>query len=78
MPKAKVSIQRAFGYESEIFGQMLVDIFSCAPPNLNIMDAIHAMEGEGPSSDWTRCRFTPREMQHKEDLEQHKWKKLKS
>lgn len=36
--------------KSEIFGQMLVDIFSCAPPHLNIMDAIHAMEGEGPSA----------------------------
>jgi uncharacterized protein (DUF362 family)/NAD-dependent dihydropyrimidine dehydrogenase PreA subunit len=36
--------------KSEIFGQMLVDIFSCAPPHLNIMDAIYAMEGEGPSA----------------------------
>ena len=36
--------------QSAIFGQMLVDIFSCAPPHLNIMDAIHAMEGEGPSA----------------------------
>lgn len=34
----------------ETFGQMLVDIFSCAPPHLNIMDAIYAMEGEGPSA----------------------------
>jgi uncharacterized protein (DUF362 family) len=34
----------------EIFGQMLVDIFSCAPPHLNIMDAILAMEREGPSA----------------------------
>ncbi len=36
--------------KSEIFGRMLVDIFSCAPPHLNIMDAIQAMEGEGPSA----------------------------
>jgi TPP-dependent indolepyruvate ferredoxin oxidoreductase alpha subunit len=36
--------------KSEIFSQMLVDIFTCAPPHLNIMDAIHAMEGEGPSA----------------------------
>ncbi len=36
--------------KSEIFSQMLVDIFSCAPPHLNIMDAIYAMEGEGPSA----------------------------
>lgn len=36
--------------KSEVFGQMLVDIFACAPPQLNIMDAIYAMEGEGPSA----------------------------
>jgi uncharacterized protein (DUF362 family)/Pyruvate/2-oxoacid:ferredoxin oxidoreductase delta subunit len=36
--------------KSEIFGRMLVDIFSCASPHLNIMDAIQAMEGEGPSA----------------------------
>ena len=36
--------------DSEIFGRMLVDIFSCAPPHLNIMDAIQGMEGEGPSA----------------------------
>ena len=36
--------------KSEVFARMLVDIFSCAPPQLNIMDAIHAMEGEGPSA----------------------------
>jgi uncharacterized protein (DUF362 family)/Pyruvate/2-oxoacid:ferredoxin oxidoreductase delta subunit len=36
--------------KSEIFGQMLVDIFSCAIPHLNIMDAVLAMEGEGPST----------------------------
>jgi ferredoxin len=29
---------------------MLVDIFSCAPPQLHIMDAIYAMEGEGPAA----------------------------
>jgi uncharacterized protein (DUF362 family)/NAD-dependent dihydropyrimidine dehydrogenase PreA subunit len=39
---------------SERFSQMLVDIFSCAPPQLNIMDAIHAMEGEGPSAGSTK------------------------
>jgi uncharacterized protein (DUF362 family)/Pyruvate/2-oxoacid:ferredoxin oxidoreductase delta subunit len=36
--------------KSEFFGQMLVDIFSCVSPHLNIMDAIYAMEGEGPSA----------------------------
>ncbi|NOR21193.1 MAG: DUF362 domain-containing protein [Candidatus Aminicenantes bacterium] len=35
--------------QSDVFSQMLVDIFSCAPPHLTIMDAIVAMEGEGPS-----------------------------
>jgi len=29
---------------------MLVDIFSCAPLHLTIMDAVVAMEGEGPSA----------------------------
>ena len=36
--------------KNEVFSQMLVDIFSCAPPALTIMDAVVAMEGEGPSS----------------------------
>lgn len=35
--------------KNEMFSQMLVDIFSCAPPHLTIMDAVVAMEGEGPS-----------------------------
>jgi ferredoxin len=29
---------------------MLVDIYSCVPPDLTIMDGITAMEGEGPGS----------------------------
>ncbi len=45
----RCSYHRRF-YKNEIFSQMLVDIFSCAPPHLNIMDAIIAMEGEGPSA----------------------------
>lgn len=36
--------------KNEVFAQMLVDIFSCIPPHLNIMDGILAMEGEGPSA----------------------------
>jgi uncharacterized protein (DUF362 family)/ferredoxin len=36
--------------KSDQFCQMLVDIFSCAPPHLTIMDAVIAMEGEGPSA----------------------------
>ena len=34
---------------NEVFSQMLVDIFSCVPPHLTVMDGIVAMEGEGPS-----------------------------
>jgi len=33
---------------SDIFSQMLVDIFACVPPHLTVMDGIIAMEGEGP------------------------------
>lgn len=33
---------------SDIFSQMLVDIFACVPPHLTVMDGITAMEGEGP------------------------------
>ncbi len=36
--------------KNDDFSQMLVDILSCAPPHLNIMDGIIAMEGEGPSA----------------------------
>lgn len=35
---------------NEIFSQILVDIFSCVPPSLTVMDAVVAMEGEGPLS----------------------------
>jgi len=45
----RCSYHRQF-FKNELFSQMLVDIFSCAPPHLNIMDAIVAMEGEGPSA----------------------------
>jgi len=36
--------------KNELFSQMLVDIFSCAPPHLTLMDGVIAMEGEGPSA----------------------------
>jgi uncharacterized protein (DUF362 family) len=36
--------------KNEVFSQMLVDIFSCVPPHLTLMDGILAMEGEGPSA----------------------------
>jgi uncharacterized protein (DUF362 family)/NAD-dependent dihydropyrimidine dehydrogenase PreA subunit len=36
--------------KNDDFSQMLVDILSCTPPHLNIMDGIIAMEGEGPSA----------------------------
>ncbi|MFQ6069133.1 MAG: DUF362 domain-containing protein [Candidatus Aminicenantales bacterium] len=35
--------------KNDEFSQMLVDIYKCVPPRLNIMDAVEAMEGEGPS-----------------------------
>ncbi|MFW6160600.1 MAG: DUF362 domain-containing protein [Acidobacteriota bacterium] len=35
--------------DQDSFARMLVDIFSCAKPSLSIMDAVVAMEGEGPS-----------------------------
>ncbi len=36
--------------KNDVFSQMLVDIYSCVPPHLTIMDGIVAMEGEGPST----------------------------
>jgi uncharacterized protein (DUF362 family)/Pyruvate/2-oxoacid:ferredoxin oxidoreductase delta subunit len=35
---------------NDVFSEMLVDLFSCVPPHLNIMDAVVGMEGEGPSA----------------------------
>jgi uncharacterized protein (DUF362 family)/NAD-dependent dihydropyrimidine dehydrogenase PreA subunit len=35
---------------NDVFSQMLVDIYSCVPPHLTVMDGIVAMEGEGPST----------------------------
>lgn len=35
---------------NHVFSQMLVDIFSCVPPHLTIMDGVMAMEGEGPAA----------------------------
>lgn len=37
-------------FRVDMFSQMLVDVYSCAPPHLNIMDAIVGMEGEGPGA----------------------------
>jgi len=34
---------------NEVFSRMLVDVFSCLPPTLTLMDAVTAMEGLGPS-----------------------------
>lgn len=33
-----------------VFSQMLVDLYSCLPAQLTIMDAVVAMEGEGPGN----------------------------
>jgi uncharacterized protein (DUF362 family)/Pyruvate/2-oxoacid:ferredoxin oxidoreductase delta subunit len=35
---------------NDVFSQMLVDLFSCVPPHLNIIDAVVGLEGEGPSA----------------------------
>ena len=35
---------------NDVFSRMLVDIYSCVPPHLTVMDGIVAMEGEGPST----------------------------
>jgi uncharacterized protein (DUF362 family)/NAD-dependent dihydropyrimidine dehydrogenase PreA subunit len=45
----RIKYHRLF-QNNEIFSEMLVDILSCAPPHLTIMDAVMAMEGEGPSA----------------------------
>ncbi len=45
----RLNYHRLYG-RLETFSQMLVDIYSCSPPQLTIMDAIMAMEGEGPSA----------------------------
>jgi len=39
---------------NDVFSRMLVDLFSCVPPQLNVMDAVLAMEGEGPSAGFPR------------------------
>jgi uncharacterized protein (DUF362 family)/NAD-dependent dihydropyrimidine dehydrogenase PreA subunit len=45
----RIKYHRQF-QRNEIFSEMLVDIFSCVLPHLTIMDAVMAMEGEGPSA----------------------------
>jgi ferredoxin len=37
-------------FRNEVFSRMLVDILSAAPPHLNVMDGVVAMEGEGPAA----------------------------
>ncbi len=39
---------------NDVFARMLVDLFSSVPPRLNVMDAVVAMEGEGPSAGYPR------------------------
>lgn len=36
--------------DPDIFGEMLIDLLLCAPPALHVVDAIVAMEGDGPSA----------------------------
>ena len=45
----RIQYHKQFSLPSD-FSEMLVDIYSCVPPNLNIMDGIVSMEGEGPSA----------------------------
>ncbi|MBD3413198.1 MAG: DUF362 domain-containing protein [Candidatus Aminicenantes bacterium] len=45
----RLQYHKQFSLPSE-FSEMLVDIYSCVPPCLSIMDGINSMEGEGPSS----------------------------
>lgn len=45
----RLTYHRRFVRNSE-FSQMLVDLLSCIPPQLTIMDAVVGMEGEGPSA----------------------------
>ncbi len=40
---------------SEAFGRMLVDVYSCAPPRLTLMDGVVAMEGPGPAGGSARA-----------------------
>ncbi len=45
----RLKYHKQFSLPSE-FSEMLADIYSCRPPDLNIMDGIISMEGEGPSA----------------------------
>ncbi len=45
----RTEYHRQFSFPSD-FSEMLVDIYSCVPPSLTIMDGIVSMEGEGPSA----------------------------
>ncbi len=45
----RTEYHRQFPLPSD-FSEMLVDIYSCVPPSLTIMDGIVSMEGEGPSA----------------------------
>lgn len=36
--------------DREVFGQMLVDLFAAVKPQINIMDAVVGMEGDGPNA----------------------------
>jgi len=37
--------------DASVFSDMLVDLSECVAPRLNVMDAVVAMEGDGPASD---------------------------
>ena len=46
----KVNFHRIYG-DPDQFANMLVDVWQARPPELTIVDAVTAMEGNGPSSD---------------------------
>jgi uncharacterized protein (DUF362 family)/Pyruvate/2-oxoacid:ferredoxin oxidoreductase delta subunit len=47
----KVEYHLKAGHDRTLFAKMLVDLTTARPPDLNIMDGIIGMEGNGPGSD---------------------------
>jgi uncharacterized protein (DUF362 family)/Pyruvate/2-oxoacid:ferredoxin oxidoreductase delta subunit len=50
IPGGGKSEKHAIAPNEDMFGQLLIDIFKHVTPNLNIMDAVIGLEGEGPGS----------------------------
>jgi ferredoxin len=47
---AKPAWHMQAGFDRELFARALIDLYLVRPPDLTIVDAITAMEGDGPSS----------------------------